>query len=292
MMRRLPVPQLETYEVYDAAADAFEDNNLRARLIGAQNEIVMEERRYRDLAITGQLYLLQKSDTVVAGVSAAEMKELYKKGMSSAIGPARPFYDALMNGAPHGTCPLCGQGKVRNLDHYLPQSKFASLVVTPINLVPACRDCNVAKSSKTPTTTEEQTLNPYFDDFTNRRWLCASVVKNNPPVVLYDVCPPSDWMPSTGDRLRRHMDVFKLAATFTLYAGEELSQIAQELQYLHGIGGPTAVQEELRERAGNHEQTHRNSWQTAMYFALSESMWFCTDGLFLLRSISSLTSVV
>ena len=286
-MRRLPVPQLNASDVYASAVCAFDDAFLRTRLEAALTAIVNEEAHYHCLARTGRLDLVQRSETVTADpvghLSVAEMKELYKKGMSSASGPARFFYDKLMGAAPHGTCPLCGQGKVRNLDHHLPQSKYPALVVTPINLVPSCRDCNSAKLSKVPKAIGEQTIHPYFDDVTGARWLHAVIAKSDPPVLLYEVRPPNGWSQVTGDRLRHHMTVFKLAAAFTLYAGEELSQIAAELQDLHGKGGPSVVRQELQTRAHNRESTHRNSWQTAMYFGLAESEWFCTDGLFLLR---------
>lgn len=282
-MRRLSVPRFNACEIYASASCAFADAGFHARLAAARTAIVDEEAHYSCLARAGRLDLVQHSETVNADLSVAEMRDLYKKGMSSAGGPARPFYDRLMNAAPHGTCPLCGQGKVRNLDHHLPQSKYPALVVTPINLVPSCRDCNSAKLSKAPTAIGEQTIHPYFDDFTGARWLHAIVAESDPPVLLYEVRLPEGWSQITGDRLRRHMAVFKLAASFTLYAGEELSQIAAELQDLHGKGGPSAVQQELQTRAENRERIHRNSWQTAMYSGLAGSEWFCTDGLFLLR---------
>jgi hypothetical protein len=225
----------------------------------ARATVVNEEACYRHLAQQGRLDLVSQSETVNADLSLNEMKSLYLKGMSSIAGPARRFYDSLINTAPHGTCPLCGQGKVRNLDHHLPQSRYPALVVTPINLIPSCRDCNLAKTRKVPGTIGEQTIHPYFDDFTKERWLYANVVIGSPPVLLYEVRLPKGWSENTGDRLRHHMTVFKLAQTFTLLAGEELSQIAPELLNLHRAGGADAILQELQARAINRERTHRNS---------------------------------
>jgi hypothetical protein len=282
-MRRLPVPQVKACDVFASAIGAFHDSGLLARFTAAQAVIVSEETQYARLAQAGRLDLVQASASVNSDLSVDEMKELYRKGMSSASGPARPFYDKLVTAAPHGTCPLCGQGRVRTLDHYLPQSKYPALVVTPINLIPACRDCNTAKLNKAPTTAGEQTMHPYFDDFTSVRWLRAKVAESDPPVILYETRLPEGWPPVIAERLRRHMATFKLATTFTLYAGEQMSEIAGELQLLHSTGGADAVRQELQTRAGKREQTHRNSWQTAMYFGLAESEWFCTQGLFLLK---------
>jgi 5-methylcytosine-specific restriction endonuclease McrA len=282
-MRRLPIPHIAVGDIYMSVVGVFDEPNLCARLVAARATIVNEEERYNHLARAGQLDQILQSESVNANLSVAEMKELYTKGMTSRNGPARSVYDQLINAGPHGTCPLCGQGKVRTLDHHLPQSKYPSLVITPINLVPACRDCNTAKLNKAPMVPGEQTIHPYFDDFTTARWLHAAVVQNDPPALMYEVCLPEGWPQTVGERLRRHMTVFKLSEAFTLYAAEELSQIAAELRDLHGKGGPAAVQTELHTRALNRERTHRNSWQTAMYYGLAQSLWFHTNGLFLLR---------
>ena len=282
-MRRLPIPQFDVREIYGSVIRGFGDGSFCDRLVAAQTSIVDAEACYNSLAQAGQLHSIQQSKTVNDDLTVAEMKDLYKSTMSAANGPARSFYDKIMDAAPHGTCPLCGQGKVRNMDHHLPQSKYPALVMTPINLVPSCRDCNSAKLDKAPRTINEQTIHPYFDDFTSIRWLHATVAKSDPPVLLYETRNPGNWPQFMSDRLRRHMTVFKLAATFTLYAGEELSQIATELQTLRDKGGSSAVCQELQKRAEDREQVHRNSWQTAMYHGLAESEWFCIIGLFLLK---------
>ncbi|MFY0584339.1 hypothetical protein ACN28S_67540 [Cystobacter fuscus] len=38
------------------------------------------------------------------------------------------------------------------------------------------------------------------------------------------------------------------------------------------------VRGHLEEEAVSKEVADRNSWQTALYRALSQSFWFCTDG--------------
>jgi len=283
-MRRLPLPSMAVCDVYTAALIAFGNNaDFHARLVSAQPEVLNEEASYKRLARAGRLDLVKQSKTVNMNLSVADMKDFYKYGMSSFNGPARIYYDQLKNAAPHGTCPLCGQGKVHNLDHHLPQSKYPTLVVTPANLVPACRDCNAAKLAKSPMAVGEQTIHPYFDDFTGARWLHAEISISNPPAVLFSVKLPDGWPIDVEARLRQHIKVFKLNAAFTLYASEELSQIASELQWLHKKGGSNCVREELRARAQKREESHRNSWQTAMYYGLAASDWFCEEGLFLLK---------
>ncbi|WP_053161421.1 HNH endonuclease [Streptomyces caatingaensis] len=61
-------------------------------------------------------------------------------------------------------CPLCGISKVTTIDHQLLKGRYPLLAVVPVNLVPACRDCNTGKGEEAPATAEDQPLHPYYDD--------------------------------------------------------------------------------------------------------------------------------
>ena len=74
------------------------------------------------------------------------MVRVYDGRMAAQGSPGRTIYDAIKLASPNGLCPLCGQRVVATLDHYLPKSRYAALAVNPANLIPACSDCNKAKS--------------------------------------------------------------------------------------------------------------------------------------------------
>ena len=120
--------------------------------------------------------------------------------MSRASGAARRVYDEILNAAPNSICPLCGIGIVRSLDHYLPQSKYPEYVVTPANLIPSCIDCNKAKFTRFPQQAAQQTIHPYFDNYTQETWLRAEVIEGEPPALRFYADGPGHW--SSIDRER------------------------------------------------------------------------------------------
>src|SRR6185369_14124832 len=88
--------------------------------------------------------------------------------------PGKKIYDRIMTAA--RACPYCGHGTLFTLDHYLPKgiSHFPELSIAPLNLIPACRDCNSNKHVHVPTREEEQYIHPYFEDVDGHNWLAAS----------------------------------------------------------------------------------------------------------------------
>jgi CHASE2 domain len=184
---------------------------------------------------------------------------------------------SLLNATPNSICPLCGQGRVGALDHYLPQSAYPDYVVLPANLVPACTDCNQAKRAWFAKSADDQILHPYFDDFSGDQWLHAKVIPGQSPAVKFYADGPAHWSPVDRARVESHFRVFKLARLFTTHAGSELGSIRSHLvQELKGDTG--RIKDHLLEQANSRRAAFLNSWQTAMYVALSTDAWFLSSG--------------
>lgn len=63
-----------------------------------------------------------------------------------------------------GRCPICGASfgySQVTLDHVLPKSKYPSLAILPVNLVPICLYCNMRKNSKI----KGRIFHPYFEGY-------------------------------------------------------------------------------------------------------------------------------
>ena len=56
-------------------------------------------------------------------------------------------------------CPMCGIQPPSELDHQMPRSKYKSLSVCRLNLVPVCGVCNNKKNAKEP----KDFIHPYYD---------------------------------------------------------------------------------------------------------------------------------
>jgi hypothetical protein len=276
-MRKLNKPD-------DAAGDVFtlcvsgvkKDKDLKSRFEQVKPRIVQAAADYETAAKAGMLHTLKEETDVAGVVKQGEMVKLYDGWMVKSSSNGRPVYDKLR--AACSRCPLCGHLPVETLDHHLPKTLFPALTVTPTNLVPSCSDCNKAKPTVRPMTAEEQTFHPYFDDFGAERWLYAEVLEGVPPSLRFFVQPPTTWTKLQAARAQHHFTTFKLARLYGSQAGSELGSIRQLLMQEFVQGGAEGVRVHLTEQAVSREVFNRNSWQTAMYRALSESAWFCSEG--------------
>lgn len=276
-MRPLKKPIDDPFTVYSQCISGVKSDPQRAKFISVAPLIAQAGSRYDIYASIKQLHLLTREPTIGATVTVEEMKELYASSMSSRTGTARRVYDGIVNGAPNRTCPLCGVGTVSSLDHHLPQSKYPEYILVPANLIPACADCNKAKLAKFPKQADQQTIHPYFDDYTQEMWLHAEVIEMSPPALRFRADAPSHWAPVDRQRVERHFEVFKLGRLFTSNAGNELGTIRSHL--VNRLNGDEAsIRLHLEEQAASCRAAYLNSWRTATYEALSNNPWFVHEG--------------
>lgn len=278
-MHTLPKPNYDPTEVFSACVASIGDSSLRARLMTANNLVAQKAENYNNAALQGALYALPQGVTLSPQITGHELEMLYIRGMSARSGKARYVYESIRARSPYGKCPLCGVGTVTTLDHYLPKSKFPDYTVLPENLVPACSYCNTAKLARAPSGPHNQTVHPYYDDFSSSCWLYAEVIEQDPPSLRFYVEVPVHWPPTSQNRLQKHFDVFKLQALFSSNAGAEMAGIRHELADLWNNAGPCEVRAELMQRAASWRAARINCWQTAMFTALAGSAWFCETGL-------------
>jgi hypothetical protein len=276
-VRPLKKPIDDALTVFVQCASGVKSDAHKAKLLSVAPLIQVAAFNYETFASNKALYLLTRELSIGGTVTITEMKELYSGSMSGRSGAARPIYDGIVDGAPNRVCPLCGVGTVSSLDHHLPQSKYPDYVVIPANLIPSCADCNKAKFTKFPKTPGEQTIHPYFDDYTQETWLHAEVVEMSPPALSFRADGPAHWDSVDRQRVKRHFDVFKLGRLFTSNAGNELGSIRSHL--VDSLqGNQSAIKLYLKEQAATCRAAYRNSWRTAAYEALTESDWFVAEG--------------
>jgi hypothetical protein len=276
-MRKLSKPREVPAEVFTLCVTGVRDSGLRARFQRVTRDIQTASDAFEAAAVAGTLYTLEEQEDVAGLVTEKEMSGLYDSRMARLGAPGRGVYDRLMMLT--RVCPLCGHRTVSTLDHHLPRSKFPALAVTPANLVPACGDCNKKKLASSPKVAEEQTFHPYFDDFGQDPWLHAEVLEQSPPTIRFSVRPPGSWPAVWGARAQHHFQTFQLGRLYTVQASQELVNMRYHLMKLLEEAGAEEVRAHLREQAASREVANPNSWQTAMYKALSASDWFCSEGL-------------
>jgi hypothetical protein len=259
----------------------MQDAAKKARLEGIRAQITDAETNFEDRAGATELHLVAKSSEVqgsAGSVTVTEMEQLYDRRMARQNSKGRAQYDRIMIAAAHGQCPFCGHLPVSTLDHCLPKAKYPALAVTPLNLIPCCKDCNHSKGTQEPTSADTHLLNAYFDDITGDRWLFAEIVETSPPGARFYVSPPDSWNATTTARVRRHFSKLKLAKLYASQSGRQLQNIRRALSKMHSAGGPDIVSKDLLERSESCIAVSRNTWEGALFEAASKNEWYCNGG--------------
>ena len=277
-MRKVARPTDPAMGVFLTCISKIRNEDLKSRLTSVATNIADAETAFENAAAVARLHTLHTHSDVGGRVSGQEMSDVYDLRMAKQETPGRPFYDKLIAAVTHSRCPLCAQRVVSTLDHHLPKSQFPALAVCPINLIPACADCNKLKLDVVPDVAEEQTLHPYFDDVENERWLYARIVRTAPAAARFFVETAAVRNPVRAARVRHHVTTFKLTALYASHAADELVNIRHGLQKLFLHAGVAGVKAHLREKAESCFAAHTNSWQTALYSALAEDDWYCSGG--------------
>lgn len=278
-MKPLPIPADNYADVIHSCISNITDQELRNRIIDAIPFLLDSMEDFDEKIRSRQLSTIQATDTVNGNISKAEMNNLYTNKLAKLGQPPRnAYYDRWKLITPHGRCPLCCVRDVKTLDHYLPKANYPVYSILPINLIPACRDCNTEKLNVIATCYAEETIHPYYDNIDNERWLTASIIQSSPPSFLFNVTPPNEWGEELTQRVNQHLTVFLLHDLYSSHAAEELSNIKLQLRNLFQAGGPDAVRAHLEEGYTSRMAANLNSWQTAMYEAMFEDDWFHSNG--------------
>ena len=276
-MWSLPTPTRTAADTFELCISRVRSKELRDRLAAIIDQIAAASTQFSDRVRANDVCSIPLNDAV-GTVSGEELEDVYTQRLVPARGPGRIIYDELIASAPNGRCPLCGHRQVTTLDHFLPKSKYRALTVTPLNLVPSCADCNHVKLDVVPATEEEVTLHPYFDDVEGDRWLYATVEETAPASATFFVAAPNHWSQQLRARVGHHFDVLHLSRLYSAQAAEEVLNVRFELDIVLNATGWRSVSDHLSLAAESRERAHRNSWQTALYWAWSRSEWFCRGG--------------
>lgn len=272
-MRSLPKPDFSAAEVFGACCSGISDDGRRVRLTANAELVERAARDFRQAGLAGEHDQFGvDSYLYLGGAEGGDFKWAYEKRLVSSV-PARPYYDRLMHGNFGRMCALCGARTARTLDHYLPKAKFPVLAVTPDNLLPACFECNHAKSDASG-----EMLNGYFDELGDGEWLQAEVVESFPVMVNFSIDVREIPDAQVAKRAESHFVSLNLARIYGEEAARTLAGFRRLLEKILKIGGMSSVREHLEYSAESWMLESPNSWEAACYRAAAESTWFCAGG--------------
>lgn len=201
-------------------------------------------------------------------VTAEDLVSVYKQKFVPQDQAGRVYYDAIMAQAKRGICPICGVRNVSTLDHYLPKMQMPTLAVTPINLIPACRDCNMDKNDDMVLDPDETPVHIYLDEIDDRPWLYTEIDEDL--AVTYVVRCPEEWQSGVRERVQRHLGHYKLHLLYSSHAGSEIAYKKRSWRRLLERGGEEELREHISDIREGSEEEELNSWHAALYRGLEE----------------------
>lgn len=280
-MWTIPKPGFTAKDTFDNCVEGIKDTAKKLRLEGIRDLIENAEQTFDQRAANTELHLIAEANEIAGAhgnVSAKEMDQLYDRHMARQKSRGRDTYDKIMMTAEHGQCPFCGHLPVSTLDHSLPKARHPALALTPLNLIPCCKDCNHNKGTLGPSSVETQFLHAYYDDVTHDRWLYADIVEGSPPGATFFVNAPEHWDAAIAGRVQRQFAALKLGKLYASQAGRQLQNIKRSLSNIYEAAGMDAVRVDLENRSESYAAVSVNSWEGALYEAASQSDWYCDEG--------------
>ena len=257
------------------------------RLSRAKKSLEMQSQAYSRRANSLELHEFEcsrighpESNVPLCGdeVNKGDLVDLYKNTFSKKGTTSRSIYNKIKLSS-NEKCAICLVGEAETLDHYLPKARYPAFSVDPQNLIPACTKCNKGKGASLLTTKEDHVLHPYFSPsmFYTDPWLKAEIVESTPVQVRFFVDPPNTWNVDEVAILETYFEEFYLADKFALFVTStvvtEIDTVDLSLnRYELSV---ESIQEDFEYKAINRPSI--NSPIAAMYRAMSQSRWFCSE---------------
>jgi len=178
------------------------------------------------------------------------------------------------------SCPYCGFGEPRDLDHYLPRSTYGELAIYPNNLVPSCGPCNNAKRTVVPGMGGAHgpgLIHAYFQILPNIDFLKADTAFHGGCLEVLFRIDQAALDPVLATKLQFQLDRLKLNERYRKQVNKFISEQRTAILMMKEYG-PAVLADYLRRTAGSLSASfHRNDWRVALLRALSEDAEFCAN---------------
>jgi hypothetical protein len=267
----LSIPQLEkdSKEIFElCASDFLRDEGLKARLCSCSLR-VRDDSSLLKTSFPNNVLRIGKEPILPNNTTYDDMKKVYNDKFAKKGSVGRKYYDKIKDPG-IVRCPICGVGQVRELDHYMPKSYYYTLVVTPENLIPICRDCNVKKRYYLFSEIGDVLLHPYFDgNVYEENWLTADLDFQSEMTVSYHVNCPEEWSEVLKKRVNKHFVLYRLGDSYKIEASQRISEFKSHWSNLYNRDGRDVLLEQLKSEYDSIiKNIGLNSWQAAMYYAM------------------------
>lgn len=174
-----------------------------------------------------------------------------------------------------GICPYCGEGKIEEVDHYVPKEEYPEFTLYPNNLIPSCNKCNGKKlDGFINSTNERQFINFYYDNIDDIEFLRIEFYFDSMDIKkTTKVKYMADFSKISNEYLRKivqkHYSHLDLLLRYDEVASNEISEIFDTLQdqpcrdesYVKTLAEGII----LARRNGQLKRAGKNDWKYLLY---------------------------
>jgi len=232
----------------------------KTRLESVRSEVESVNRAFLAAADSGAAFSFPREVIPPSDELRSDMKYLYESKFRDERRSNSLFDSLILQAA--GDCPYCGLDDPRTLDHCLPKSIYPHLSVSPLNLVPSCWACNLAK-----TDTIGASVNAYSDEWAAHvPWLVAEMEDLAMPSDLkFSARMPPGWSDEYGFALNNLLTANSLRERYSNRARTRWNTFKRRYRDTALRGGIRALADHFTDEADTHAEERLNSWEAAAY---------------------------
>ena len=239
MNKRLERKDFDYSQVFDAAIESYREDT--ARYLRQKKEYcLLQNNEFISHANDQKYNLFQESiENSEFETFKQKMVKLYNDKFSNRKYKVREYYDKIKLISPNNICPYCLKREVRNLDHFLPKTKYPSLSISDANLISSCSDYNHDKLNST-----KLYINYYFEEIDDVPYMKCYVDFGNEDINFrYELVKPPTWKDDKFNRLKNQFEDTDLLKFYAEQAKIEYSR--KEKSFRRNVKDSSSYKERL-----------------------------------------------
>ena len=268
---KLKKPNFSLKDIYPSCISHYKDPNKEKLMKSIIQKLLVDEKRYLERMKNKELYLEQKNQTHSDKITSQDLIDLYKYKLLKKEYDVREYYDIIRLSSK--VCPFCGKRQTSTVDHFLAKAVYTNFTVTPINLIPCCKDCNTNKNDDDFTEKEKVFFHPYEEDTDSFKWLVAKVLLKSKELVFDFNVTNQNMDEITYHRIHNQFNLLKLKNYYEEEANIKFSRTKEFYKLLinHKNGAEELKSHFLTEQIKySTNENYINSFEYVYYKALIE----------------------
>lgn len=224
----LKIPDKDSYDLYNDVINIKRSNNKQI-LENIKSDVFGQYKNYEE----NKCDLENIPDSIITDTEQKKLlKNCYTRDIKTIVGKLTNEIISNQNVPYVSNCPHCGfETSPDTIDHYIPKELFPEYSILPINLIPMCSRCNTIKGTNWIDGNTRTSINYYFDEFTNHKFLYGMLKKTiDTYIVLFELKKPTEISEIKYEIIKNHYKTFDLNNRYSKASATILSQMILKIK--------------------------------------------------------------